>query len=195
MLYKPKYLRVKINSWLINLWPLIYRDMSKFFLMVSKAFHDLGSAFFSSSLPTSPCFGLRLQLLNSFWFNKHTYWFSQYAYWLSLCCPRSFLMLHLKLAMNLPPITLVFVLWWLIYYFHQKIVPELSPQHNNTAQCVHPLHSYNIMYIYLIVLQVLVLIGTVVPIRISANVELKLNSSFLFKCDHWSPPSWSSLCF
>ena len=36
---------------------------------------------------------------------------------------------------------------------------------------------------------------SVVPTRISVNVELKLNSLFLLKCGHWSPPSWTSFCF
>lgn len=61
--------------------------------------------------------------------------------------------------------------------------------HHHTTQCVH----YYILTIscthYCILLHstASTCLISVIPTRISANIELILNSSFVFKCHHWSP--------
>lgn len=62
----------------------------------------------------------------------------------------------------------------------------VSPQH---YQNVHPLCSYNILHIWLYLPHstVSTCFMSVVPTRILANIEFKLDSSFLLKSGQWSP--------
>lgn len=108
---------------------------------------------------------------------------------MSLSWPCSLLMLYLMPAMNLSPITPIFLLRWLISSFHEEIVPQQSappPPHHPMCSL---LYSYNILHTLLHLLHstASTCLISVIPTRISANIELILNSSFVFKCHHWSP--------
>lgn len=87
--------------------------------------------------------------------------------------------------MHLHPLTRIFLLWWLSSYFPQQIIPGQSPRNATTTQHVPPLCSHSILHIWLHLPQstVSTCFMSVVPTRISTNVELKLDSSFLLKCD------------